>query len=100
MRIQIEAATAFSTVAVLGALTACDDGLERPTQNELTEKLIADEGVPEAIAKCMAQVLIDSDISNEALRALADGAQDDYQGNDEDRVAEAAAREVFIAECI
>ncbi|MCK5890401.1 MAG: hypothetical protein P1U38_09460 [Aeromicrobium sp.] len=79
------AATATMLAAVLVATTACSGG--RPSRDDLASALRSPDSfaqVPSEIADCTAQVLDDSDLSNETLRAIVE-KDTDYEGNAEEQ---------------
>lgn len=87
MKLHHKAAAALSTVALLGGLAACG-GADRPSKDELAESMTSDDSVlgsvPEEMADCFAGVLVDSDLSDEALNAIVE-QDEDYDGSKEDR---------------
>jgi hypothetical protein len=65
--------TAAFLVAAL-SLSACGGGDDRPSKDELV-KVLTDNDMSKKQAECAADAVLDSDLSDEALKALAD--QDD-----------------------
>jgi hypothetical protein len=79
---------------LLAVLTACGGGGGRPSEDEIA-KALKDKGnpigasVPDAAADvidCIAKVLHDSDLSDDALQAIVDG-DEDYGANSDDAKA-------------
>ena len=99
----------LAIVTLMAALAACG-GSERPTTDDVAKALkdkdnsvgqtftSAFEGADDATLECIAKVLYDSDISNDALQAIVDGDAD-YKGSskDADAVQEASTN---MAKCI
>src|SRR5690606_11780773 len=93
MKLYHKAAVALSTVALLGGLAACG-GADRPSKDELADAMTSEDSVfgsavgsaPDEMVDCMAGVLVDSDISDEALNAIVEG-DEDYDASDEDEKA-------------
>jgi hypothetical protein len=82
--------TAAIIVAAL-SLTACGGGDARPTKAEVQKSLTSKDSVfgstvPEKAADCVAGVLVDSDLSDKALKAIVDGDKG-YDGSDKDQKA-------------
>lgn len=74
-------------VAILAALgltfTACSSG--PPSQDDLAESLVENADFEEDQADCAAEALLDSDLSDDQLNAIAD---DDESDLDSDEIAE------------
>lgn len=81
---------------LLAVLTACGGGGGRPSQDDIA-KALKDKGNPAGAAfqttaasddmiDCIAKVLHDSDLSDDALQALVDG-DSDYAGDKDDAEA-------------
>jgi hypothetical protein len=80
---------------LLAVLTACGGGGGRPSEDDIA-KALKDNGNPAGAAfgtgasdealDCIAKVLHDSDLSDDALQALVDGDAD-YDGNKDDTAA-------------
>ena len=87
---------------LLAVLTACGGG--RPSVEEIAQGLKDSDDVAgtapgvhidDDVIDCLAKVLHDSDVSDEALRAMVDGS-DDFEGRDEfERIL---SSEEFLAE--
>jgi len=88
-------------------LTACGGGGGRPSTDDIA-KALKDKGNPNGVAiasaasddaiDCIAKVLHDSDLSDDALNALVDG-DSDFEGNKDDAEAISGLTDDF-AKCI
>lgn len=88
-------------------LAACSDdsgGGGRPTAAELESAIYEegglesdDGGVIDKMVSCMAEGLVDSDISDDVLRAIADGRDDDV--SEEDQESAEATLEQISTDC-
>ena len=95
---------ALATCAVLLAGCGGGDGGGRPSVDEISEALQGGSSVTEDMgidvdaetADCMAEAFHDSDVSDEALRAMVDG-DEGYEGDEDDAAAFTAAGEDMIA---
>lgn len=78
-----------SAFLVVTLATACGGG-GRPSQDEIADGITDNSGeygeVTEDVADCMAKAIHDSDLSDDAVRAVADG-DEDYDPSDEDQKA-------------
>jgi hypothetical protein len=89
---------AVGTVALALLVAACgdDDDRGRPTVGELAPQLAGGD-VSEDQADCLARAFVDSDISDEGLRAIVEaGGIDAGDLSEEDQVAVGAAAEEAI----
>ena len=97
-------ALALTAAASMLVFTAACGGADRPSADELSKAFTADDAVvpvPEDFADCVAEALVDSDISDDTLNAIVE--QDaDYEGSDDeaDTVLEefTAAQEECVTE--
>lgn len=99
---------ALPAAALAFSLAACAAPAQRPSVEEITagwQQILEDNGqggnVPEPVLECMSEALIDSDLSDEDLRNIADGK--DVQTSEEARellsqVAQDASGECLSAE--
>lgn len=74
------------TVSVLVMTAACGGG-GRPSVDELRDSMVSGDTVipvPEQAAECFAEVLVDSDLSDETLQAIVE-QDEDYEGSDEEQ---------------
>lgn len=87
------------------ALTACG-GADRPTADELSESLKGGKAaevlklpssVPEPAVDCIAEELVDSDISDEALANLMEGKDNTREEKDEEVIKDLSDD---IQECV
>ncbi len=82
---------AIPAAALAFSLTACGGAPERPSAEEVSDglqKVLEDQGVGDALSEpvvlCLSEALVDSDVSNETLAAIAEGdseaqtTQDDF----------------------
>lgn len=76
----------LAAMSVLAFTAACGGGDGRPSADELSSAFTADDAVvpvPEEYADCVAEELIDSDVSDDTLNAIVE--QDaDYEGSDDE----------------
>lgn len=102
MKFRTAAPAAIATLAL--ALAACGGGGDRPSASELSDKFQA-VGADEETADCVADVLVNSDISDGALRDFLEADLDDDSDlsdipvSDDDEAAGEAV-EADIQECI
>ena len=74
-------------VATLGlTLTACSSG--PPSKDDLAESLVENGDLPEDLADCVAEELLDSDLNDDQLNAIAED-EDDLDDDDEAEALEA-----------
>jgi hypothetical protein len=80
-------------VAAAMVLSACGgSAAERPSADEIADVLtegteeLGGVAVPQEQADCIADVFVNSDLSDEALRAMVEG-DEDYEATDEDQAA-------------
>jgi uncharacterized lipoprotein YehR (DUF1307 family) len=88
--------TAVAVVAAL-SLSACGGGGDRPSKDELSKALSKkDNGLGTTLTKkqadCVAGAIVDSKLSDKALKALADG-DEDFKPTKEDTKAQKAVTE-------
>lgn len=82
----------LSLVALGLTLTAaCGGGGDRPSTSELSKTLSSKDNaigtaLPKKQADCFADLLVKSDVSDKALRALADGDKN-FKGTKDDQTA-------------
>lgn len=74
-----------SAFLVVTLATACGGG-GRPSQDEIADGISGSDDVPADVADCMAEAIHDSDLSDEAVQAIADG-DDDYEPSGDDEEA-------------
>jgi hypothetical protein len=85
MKIRLTAAVA--AVLMVVAAGACgDDSGGRPSKSELSKSIVEGIEVEKAEGDCIADKLLDSDLSDESLRAIADDNDKDL---DDEEQAEA-----------
>lgn len=97
--------TLIAAAALTLSLAACGGDGGRPSQAEIKDALTSEDSVSgvdmsdmdDAVADCMAEAFHDSDLSDEALRALVDG-DEDYEGSEEDTEAMTDLSDEFM-EC-
>lgn len=94
---------AFLIAAVLTVTAACGGGDDRPSQAEVSESLTADDSVlpaasSEEQADCFAEILVESDLSDETLIAVVEQDQD-YKGSEEDADILLEVSDDFVADC-
>lgn len=74
-------------LATLGlTFAACSSG--PPSQDDLTESLTEEGDLPEDLADCVAEALLDSDLSDDQLNAVADDDRSDLDSDEEAEVLE------------
>lgn len=80
---------ALPIAAVAFSLAACGGPAERPSAEEVSDglmKVLEDQGAGDALTEptvlCLSEALVDSEVSNETLAAIAKG--EDRQANQED----------------
>ena len=83
--------TAALVVAALSLTTACGGGGDRPSKDEVKSALTSKDNVfgakiPAKTADCIADALVDSDVSDKTLKAIVDGDKK-YKGSDDDKDA-------------
>jgi len=92
-----------SAALVLTFATGCGgDGGGRPSVDEIAEGLqggTLGEDVTDEVATCVAKAFHESDLSDEALRALADG-DEDYKGSKKDAEAAQSVSTESITKCM
>lgn len=81
--------TAALVVAALSLTSACGGGGDRPSKADVKEALTSKDNVfgakiPSKTADCIADALVDSDVSDKTLQAIVDGDKK-YKGSDEDK---------------
>ncbi|GMA31024.1 hypothetical protein [Litorihabitans aurantiacus] len=95
-------------IAAAMVLSACGGGAaERPSADELSS--VFTEGaeelgldgveIPQEAADCLAEALVNSDVSDEALRAMAD-RDEDYDLSDEDETVLTESLQGSAMECM
>ena len=89
--------------ALLFTLSACGGGDGgRPSVDDISESLqdsdIMGGEVDAKVADCVAEAFHDSDLSDDALQAIADG-DEDYDASDEDTEALSSVSTDSVAEC-
>lgn len=73
-------------LAAVATLSACGGDSDRPTAAELSKVMQDDASfaaLGEDVADCMAKAYVDSDVSDEALRAMVE-MDEDYKGSKKD----------------
>lgn len=100
-------ATVAALAALLFALTACGGSQGRPSADELAEALKASEipgfdtlgemDLPDEAFTCIAEVLHESDVSDETLNAIVEG--DAGGANDDDMSKLRAVQSDITTEC-
>jgi hypothetical protein len=89
---------------VLTFATGCggDDGGGRPSVDEISEGIqsndILGDSMDSKVADCVAEAFHDSDLSDDALQAIADG-DEDYDPSDDDQEALTSVSTDSVAEC-
>lgn len=84
--------SAAFVVAALALTSACGGGGDdRPSKSEVKTAITSDDSVfgtsiPEASADCVADVLVDSDVSDKTLQAIVD-SDENYKGSKDDEKA-------------
>jgi hypothetical protein len=74
-------------VATLGlTLSACSSG--PPSKDDLSESLTENGGIAEDLADCVAEELLDADLSDDQLNAVADDDRSDLDSDEESEVIE------------
>lgn len=81
-----------SAFLVVTLATACGGG-GRPSQDEIADGISGTGDVPSDVADCMAEVVHDSDLSDEAVQAIADGDEDYEPSGDDEQASEDVAGE-------
>lgn len=81
-RIGLPLAAALTTIGL--TLSACSSG--PPSQDDLAESLTENGDLPEDLADCVAEKLLDSDLSDDQLNAVADDDRSDLSQEEEDEV--------------
>lgn len=74
-------------VAAFALTSACGGGGDdRPSKDEIVKGITkgSDGAISDKQAECAAKVIVDSDLSDEAVQALADGDAD-YKASDKDQ---------------
>ena len=94
MKKNLTAAVAIATLALAGA---CGGGSDRPSKDELAKALSSkDNGLGATLTKkqadCAAGVIVDSKLSDKALKALQEGDKD-FKPSKADTKAQAATVE-------
>lgn len=94
---------AFVAATSVLTLTAACGGDGRPSAGELSDALTSEDSVfgtafPERSADCVAEVLVDSDLSDDTLNAIVEG-DEEYEG-DSDEQAALQGLSGDIAECL
>ena len=77
-RIALPLAAVVTTVGL--TLTACSSG--PPSKDDLSKSLVDNGDLPEDLADCVAEELLDSDLDDDQLNAIADD-EDDLGDEDE-----------------
>ena len=88
------------TAVTAMALTACGGGSDRPSKDELVEALKNEDNVVGSSLQslddeqldCVAETMLDSDMSDDTLQAIVDN-DEDYEGSDKEEKALEAAQE-------
>jgi hypothetical protein len=81
---KIRLAAGIAGVLMVVAAGACGDDSEgRPSKSELSESIVEAVDVEKAVGDCIADRLLDSDLSDETLQAIAE--EDDSDLGDEER---------------
>jgi len=90
---------------LLAVLTACGGGGGRPSEGDIADALKKNDafgqltdGASDEVIDCIAKVLHDSDLSDDALQALVDG-DEDFDGNKDDSEAIAGLGD-DLAKCV
>lgn len=67
--------SAACIVATLALTSACGGGDDRPSKDDIVKGITkgSDGAMSDKQADCAAEVIVDSDLSDEAVQALADG---------------------------
>ncbi|MEG9226275.1 hypothetical protein [Aeromicrobium sp. Sec7.5] len=92
-----------AAVSMLVLTAACGGGGDRPSADDIADAIKSDdsfssEDATDEQVDCVAKAYADSDLSDEALRALVDG-DEDYDASDEDEGAVESLTPA-LAECI
>lgn len=82
---------------LLVVLSACGGG--RPSQDDIAESISDDTEISGATADCLARILLDSVLSDDALQALVDG-DEDAELSPEDEAALAQVYSEGLTVCI
>jgi len=89
-------------VAALSVTSACggDDGGDRPSKSELTDQIVksSDGALTKKQADCAAEAILDSDLSDEAIKAVAEG-DNDFEPSKDDEKAQGDAT-TAITKCL
>ncbi|WP_183093503.1 hypothetical protein [Nocardioides stalactiti] len=82
-----------ATLLAVGlSLSACSSG--PPSKGDLSDSLVENAGVSEDQGDCVADELLDSDLSDDQLNAIADDDRSDLSGDEEDEAVEVIAEAV------
>jgi len=78
-------------VAALALTSACGGGGDRPSKDEVKTAISKKDGafggaIPKGSVDCVAESLVDSDLSDKTLNALVENDKD-YKGTDDDKKA-------------
>ena len=93
---------AAAAALVLTFATGCGGGGGRPSVDEIADGIqggTLGEDVTDEVATCVAKAFHDSDLSDDALQALADG-DEDYKGSKEDAEAAQSVSSESITKCM
>ena len=81
---------ALPVAALAFSLAACSGTVERPTAEKVStglKKVLEEQGAGDAvtdeIALCLSEALVDSKVSNETLKAIADGDSEARTNNED-----------------
>jgi hypothetical protein len=90
-------------VAALALTSACGGGDDRPTKDEVKSAITSEDSVfgtaiPAKNADCVADVLVDSDVSDKTLKAIVDNDKD-FKGTKDDEKALTAVQG-DLAKCV
>lgn len=91
---------------VLALVSACGGGGDRPSKDEVADAIRNGSSpmgsgedmtsLPDETIDCMAGALVDSDLSDDALRAFVKG-DDDYEASDDDQAAVQSASTAMMS---
>ncbi|MGN8027495.1 hypothetical protein [Microbacterium sp. 22242] len=92
---------AVPAVVLAIGLAACSGGAARPSADKVADgvyKVLASSGVTKPMAKCFAEKLVDSKLSDETLNYIASGQ--DKQKNEADKALTTKVLEDNKTECL
>ena len=91
--------SAAFVVAALALTSACGGGDDKPSKEDLSKSFVktGDGQITKKQADCLAEVILDSDISQEGLEALEKGDEDFKPSKADDKAQKDVADE--LAKC-